>query len=100
MDALVSPFPRELTTPPVTKMCLGTVVEYGVWNSEFGVTDRTIFGLRNRRVCLVLSTLDYRFAAKNVNERGNQRGTSALGFLDLQVEWISYGCREIEIARG
>jgi hypothetical protein len=47
-------------------------MKFGVWNSEFGVTDRTVFGLRNRRVRVALSTLDYRFAGKNVNERGNR----------------------------
>jgi hypothetical protein len=30
MEALVRPLPRELTTPPVTKMCLATLGPHAV----------------------------------------------------------------------
>jgi hypothetical protein len=50
MDALVSPFPRELTTPPVTKMCLGTVGKWGVGNEGMGNEVRSVeFGVRSDR---------------------------------------------------
>jgi hypothetical protein len=33
MEAEVSPLPSELTTPPVTKMCLATLNPFGWWNA-------------------------------------------------------------------
>jgi hypothetical protein len=53
IDALVSPFPNELTTPPVTKMCLAmifhppgkrnsieqVVSQFGAAGAELGGTD-------------------------------------------------------------
>ena len=64
------------------------------------MTNGLRFGLWKRHVRVALSTLDYRFGAKNVNERGNPQGVSALGLLGLQVKWNSYGWQVFENARG
>src|SRR5215468_1826008 len=54
IDAQVSPLPRELTTPPVTKICLATpppICAFGVrWlNTAFGLSDRVGPKIRKRR---------------------------------------------------